>query len=403
MASALYESARHVPLSPGVWDQAAMGVRLQRLVSAVVSAQREDGLWPAPELDFGLSLYDGVAGIVWAHRQLVRRGHVDEAAGMALAAIRPRSGLPDDNFRFFSDAGVPVAHSFHLGSPGILLQLWRETAEDALLDQLDRLIGENLEHPWMENLWGAPGTMLAASHLYEATGEERFAEHIRRGSTYLWQRLEYYPERDCRLWNIELYGESSRLLGAGHGFVGNVFPLLRSRSVLDADTVDNWERCIRETVLNTAVRDGGLANWCQSVGPARRGRTGMLVQQCHGAPGVVIGLASLLGRVDPVFDQLLLDAGELVWQAGPLGKYPGLCHGTAGNGYALLKLYQHTGDSKWLARARAFALTAIERRDSTVGAGGEVRYSLWDGDMGLAMYLADCLDAGTRFPTLDYF
>ncbi|MEP5322267.1 lanthionine synthetase LanC family protein, partial [Marinobacter alexandrii] len=112
----------------------------------------------------------------------------------------------------------------------------------------------------------------------------------------------------------------------------------------------------------------------------------------------------LMKSGNPEFDLLMLEAGELVWQAGPLDKYPGLCHGTPGNGYALLKLYKTTNDSTWLSRARTFAMSAIKQH-SSLSAIDPVskRYSLWDGDAGLAMYLADCIDASTDFPTLDYF
>ena len=63
----------------------------------------------------------------------------------------------------------------------------------------------------------------------------------------------------------------------------------------------------------------------------------------------------------------ILAAGRAVWHAGPLAKGYGLCHGTAGNGYAFLKLWQRTGDSAWLDRARSFAMHAIAQRDRIVG------------------------------------
>jgi hypothetical protein len=47
---------------------------------------------------------------------------------------------------------------------------------------------------------------------------------------------------------------------------------------------------------------------------------------------------------DGELDALLLAAGELVWRAGPLRKGANLCHGTAGNGYALLTLFRRSGD-----------------------------------------------------------
>jgi hypothetical protein len=34
---------------------------------------------------------------------------------------------------------------------------------------------------------------------------------------------------------------------------------------------------------------------------------------------------------------------------------------------------------------------------------GMRRYSLWTGDLGLACYLHDCIEARARFPTMDVF
>ena len=34
---------------------------------------------------------------------------------------------------------------------------------------------------------------------------------------------------------------------------------------------------------------------------------------------------------------------------------------------------------------------------------GRGRYSLWTGDVGLAIYLWDCITAEPRFPTIDVF
>ena len=105
----------------------------------------------------------------------------------------------------------------------------------------------------------------------------------------------------------------------------------------------------------------------------------------------------------PEFDALLLDAGRFAWAAGPLTKGSNLCHGTGGNGYAFLKLHRRIGDPIWLERARAFAMTAIaqcrEERDGL----GRGRFSLWTGDIGLAVYLRDCSTAEPHFPTVDVF
>ncbi|HET7881841.1 MAG TPA: lanthionine synthetase LanC family protein, partial [Acetobacteraceae bacterium] len=101
------------------------------------------------------------------------------------------------------------------------------------------------------------------------------------------------------------------------------------------------------------------------------------------------------------FESLLLGGAELVWNAGPLVKGSNLCHGTGGNGYALLKLYKRTGDTIWLERARAFAMTAIDQVRGARAAFGRGRYSLWTGDSGLAVYLWHCVSGEPKFPSID--
>ena len=84
-------------------------------------------------------------------------------------------------------------------------------------------------------------------------------------------------------------------------------------------------------------------------------------------------------------------------------KGPGICHGTAGNGYAFLKLHRRTGDARWLERARAFAMHGIAQTNDEAARHGHMRHSLWTGDLGLAIYLWACLQATAEFPTLDVF
>jgi lantibiotic modifying enzyme len=115
-------------------------------------------------------------------------------------------------------------------------------------------------------------------------------------------------------------------------------------------------------------------------------------QWCHGAPGIVATLAHTLD------EELAVGGGELTWRAGPLKKGAGLCHGTAGNGYAFLALFERTGDEMWLARARAFAMHAASQVEESRTDEGRGRYTLWTGDLGAALYVADCLDGGGKPP-----
>ena len=121
------------------------------------------------------------------------------------------------------------------------------------------------------------------------------------------------------------------------------------------------------------------------------------LQWCSGAPGIVVSAADYLD------EELLLAGAELVWRAGPHGdeKGYGICHGTAGNGYALLRTFERTGDERWLERARRFAVHALEQAERLERTRGRRRYSLWTGDVGAALFAADCLDARARYPILD--
>jgi hypothetical protein len=123
-------------------------------------------------------------------------------------------------------------------------------------------------------------------------------------------------------------------------------------------------------------------------------------QWCHGAPGIVISFAALAPQSEELTD-MLVAGGELTWRAGPLVKGSGLCHGTAGNGFAFLKLHDRTGDPRWLERARAFGMHAADQVERARAEHGRGRYTLWTGDVGVALYLWACITADSAFPVLD--
>jgi lanthionine synthetase-like protein len=125
-------------------------------------------------------------------------------------------------------------------------------------------------------------------------------------------------------------------------------------------------------------------------------------QHCHGAPGMVTTFADA-SFTSRECEDLLLGGGKTTWEAGPLAKGSNFCHGTGGNGYAFLKRHRRTGNATWLARARAFAMAAIAQCRETRDQLGRGRYSLWTGDIGLAVYLWHCLTPAPAFPTVDVF
>lgn len=142
----------------------------------------------------------------------------------------------------------------------------------------------------------------------------------------------------------------------------------------------------------------GLQNWPPRDRPTLPGPDGQIrVQWCAGAPGIVVGAGDYLD------EELLLAGAELPWHTGPPGleKGPSICHGTAGNGYAFLKAFARTGDERWLGRARRFAVHALGQVQRLRAERGRGRYSLWTGDLGAALYAADCLDGRDAYPFFD--
>ena len=74
---------------------------------------------------------------------------------------------------------------------------------------------------------------------------------------------------------------------------------------------------------------------------------------------------------------LVLAGAALVWRAGAHRdeKGHGLCHGTSGSGFALLKALAPTGDERWLERARRFAVHSLAQAERIATANGRRRSS----------------------------
>jgi len=201
------------------------------------------------------------------------------------------------------------------------------------------------------------------------------------------------------MWTQALYGRSFRFLGLVHGFAGNVLALLRGWNWLGEAQQQRIRDALARTLPANAMHDDRGANWRpDAFGPMEA----RLVQICHGAPGIIVA-CSESRALGPELRALLCEGGECIWQTGPLPKGSNFCHGTAGNGYAFLKLFALTGDELWLGRARAFAMCAITQWREAQARHARGRYSLWTGDAGLAIYLWDCITSVPRFPTLDVF
>ena len=287
----------------------------------------------------------------------------------------------------------PDHASLLMGELGIRLVQMRLAPTPDLADRIYRQAASNGDLPTVELMWGLPGSMLACIHTVALTGDARFRVLFQTQAARLLGELE--TTADGLIWTQQLYGMTRRWLGPVHGFAGHMLPLLRGWDWLDAGQRALVADAAVRTLAAHAVRSELGATW-----PSTTGLVPTLCQHCHGAPGMVTSFADAPFST-PEFEALLLDGGELTWNAGPLAKGSNLCHGTGGNGYAFLKLHRRTGDDRWLERARAFAMASIDQVRAARVEFGRGRYSLWTGDVGLALYLWDCLTGEPAFPTID--
>jgi lantibiotic modifying enzyme len=383
----LFQPELHEPLTEEPWDDRRAREAIRGIVADADRAFDPVGLWPAEEWDSWQAtpplkdLYVGASGVLLALDLLRRRGYAETAIDLAAAGRKTLAEWrkhPD--FEQWTNIPSQPESALLAGGAGPRLVAWRTEPGKELADELYALVRENVGNEAVEIMWGAPGTMLAARAMHEWTGEQRWAD--------AWQESaeSVLAMRDGDgMWTNNLYGETFRSLTPPHGLVGNVQALL---SGLDEERSAKLERESAAVLERFVVTEDGLANW-----PRREGAEANQLQWCSGAPGILVGAAPYLD------EELLLAGAELIWQAGPPGmeKGSGICHGTAGNGHAFLKVFERTGDELWLDRARLFAVHAVEQ----IQRRGTGRYSLFTGDVGVALYLADCLEGVSRFPVLD--
>jgi hypothetical protein len=336
------------------------------------------------------SLYWGGAGIAWALGELQAADYVTMDFVEALEHRLLNDPADPD---FGEEGGVCW------GEAGVLAVAEHFWPDATRRDRLEQLARAALPSPALEPMLGHPGHMTLAAQLHAKTGEARWEELWRAGADRLLDEWRHDEELDAWLWKPNLGGDESRYLGAAHGLAGNAHVLLQAGFLADEQRQDVERRAL-SALKRFAVLEDGRANWPGIAGASLVSKDRVRVQWCHGAPGVLTALSDAAPD-DDEWSELLLAAGRLVWDAGPIRDAPGLCHGTAGNAYALLALWRRSDDEQWLDRARAFAQHAARQVEEGAARRGQGHHSLFTGDEGVAMCLASCLAGDARLPIAD--
>jgi len=288
----LHELERHEPLISIQWDEPSVRLCIDTIVRDAINRYTPEALWPShPQESFSpdarWNLYVGAAGSIWALNHLAGKAATIEQPDFSTvltALIAPnRAWLYGEKAKNdpFATCG------FLTGDTGILLVQACLGDPEELAEQIGSIVDANRDNPAREFMWGAPGTMLASLWLYDHTGKQIWVDRFRRDAAILWKRLEFFDAARCHLWTQNLYGHEALHIGAVHGFAGNSFPVLRGWRFLSPDEQSRWAERLAESLRRTALWKDDCANWPQSVGKHRPGRTAMLVQHCHGAPGIV--------------------------------------------------------------------------------------------------------------------
>jgi hypothetical protein len=367
----LYDPAAFEPLADEPWDETRVRDGIAAIVADADAAYDPEALWPAHEWE-GYNaplplknLYVGAAGVVFALDQLRRRGLAEtrlDLSAVALQALELWRAEPD----FMAGEALPEPPESGLltGETGILLVACK--LGHGLESELRSRIVANLANEADDLMWGTPGTLVAAVAM-------DWDDLARQSADALASRRQADG-----FWTHKLWGMTFQGVGTVHGLAGNV------RALLQVDDPRN-EALRTESaaaLARIATREDGLANW---HGEGK-------LQWCAGAPGVVSAARDYLD------EELLLAGAELVWKAGAPGaeKGHGICHGTSGNGFALLAAFARTQDELWLERARRFAMHALAQAARMPG-----RYALFTGGVGTALFAAACLDGDPRYPVLE--
>ncbi|MGW4199663.1 class IV lanthionine synthetase LanL [Streptomyces sp. NPDC004726] len=287
-----------------------------------------------------------------------------------------------------------VRPGLHFGGRGTAWALYdagRAVDDRTLMDHAVAVaLAPQEQTPHHDITHGSAGSGLAAAHLWHRTGDPRFAELVVDAADRLAAAAQHEPSGVS--WPVPAEAVSQeagkRYLGFAHGTSGIGCFLLAAAAVSDRREHRELAVAAGETLVADAVMVGRAAQW-----PAQAADVPTAPHWCHGSAGIGSFLTRLWRATgDERFGDLARGAAHAVVERASRTALT-QCHGLAGNGDFLLDLAEATGETAHRAMAEDLArLIVSERahRESHVvfpNEYGDVSTSWSDGSAGILAFL----------------
>ncbi|MEU8883230.1 class IV lanthionine synthetase LanL [Streptomyces hydrogenans] len=288
-------------------------------------------------------------------------------------------------------AGRPGLHFGTRGTAWALYDAGRAVGDRTLMDHAVALALAPLEPtPSHDITHGTAGAGLAAVHLWRRTGDPRLAALVTEAADRLAAAARREPAGAS--WPVPAEAVASeagkRYLGFAHGTSGIGCFLLAAASVTGRPADRELAVAAGELLVAHAVDVGGAAQW-----PAQAGDVPTAPYWCHGSAGIGSFLVRLWRATgDGRFGELARRAGRAVVERASRAALT-QCHGLAGNGDFLLDLAEATGDPAPRARAEDLARLIVSERSHRGGhvvfpnEYGDVTTGWSDGSAGILAFL----------------
>lgn len=330
----------------------------------------------------------GGAGIAYALLRIARKRGDENLLGQAdLWATRAaRSSAKDDAFWNRELDIVPEtfgrASLYHHASGVHCVEALIAHArgdDRAQVQAVDSFIAASRECEKIDLAFGRSGLLLGCAILLEA-----FPGHLDPSSLRSFgQSLLHGIVSELQIQRPLAESGQGAVLGTSHGWSGFLFAILRwCEAAATPPAAEVGERV--EELAALGQPSGRGLRWPRQAGEPLDNSL-LTASWCNGAAGHV-HLWTLADRQwnDGGFDRLAELAAWTAYEGAT--EAPGeLCCGLAGRAYALLCRYKHTGDRRWLPRARVLGERAAARRE----AAAHRLNSLYHGEVGIALLAAD--------------